>query len=144
MRELERQDGPSGGEGIGRRSRRRADNHAVAAIAGEDFLIHADLQFDQARGGAAGDDEIIERELNEGLAAGVAAQFEQRARIEDGFAGPDLFERQRQLMGLHVGQEPQGTDIDAEQRGARPIVGNLRFDHDLGRAVARAAEAVLQ
>ena len=45
----------------------------------------------------------------------------------------------------HIGKARQHENVGiAERRGARPIVGNLRFDHDLRRAVARTAEAILQ
>ena len=52
---------PAGGKGIGRRTGRRTDDQAVAAITGQRLAVHAHLQFDHPRNGAVADDDVVER-----------------------------------------------------------------------------------
>ena len=90
---------------------------------------------------------VLPAQLLDGLRRGERGERGCNPRIADleQRAGARGFQHHVVAAPAHVGKARQHENVGiAEQRGARPIVGNLRFDHDLGRAVARAAEAVLQ
>ena len=63
-------DGATGGQGIGGRTRRRADNQAVAPIARERLAIDVDIQLDEAGRDAAPDHDIVESGLIDQPSAG--------------------------------------------------------------------------
>ena len=96
----------------------RADDEAVAAIAGQQVAIHPDVQFDETRDNAAADDNVVERAFINQLGAAAAGGVEENARLELELPVPHLVEGAGQLIRRHGGQESQTADVDAEQRGA--------------------------
>ena len=71
---------PARRHGIGGGTGRRTDDQAVATVTGDQFVIHAHVQRDQARDSAAGNDDVIEGGGHQFLAVKYAARFDAAAR----------------------------------------------------------------
>jgi hypothetical protein len=58
----------AGRQRIRRGTGRRTDDQPVAAVARDEFAVHAHVQPDEARNGAAADDNVVERGFTDGPA----------------------------------------------------------------------------
>ncbi len=128
------QDGAAAGERVGRRSRRGGDDEAVADVSVDVGAVDPGAHVDHASGFALGDDEVVERERGERLAAGFDLRGQQHAAFGAAAAGERVVDALDDLLGPDVGEEPEAATVDAEH-------GDVGHGGDAGSVQHRAVAA---
>ena len=77
------------------------------------------MEFDQARGYATADDEVVEGGLLNRPATATGARLDERAVFKFELPVPDLLEGAGQISGGNRREKTQPADVDAEQRRLR-------------------------
>src|SRR5579862_5702832 len=83
----------------------------------DEFAVHADVQSDEARNGAAPDDNVVERHFTDRLAIAMPAYFNQGTGFVFKFALPNMIQGTGEFGRRHGGEKAEAANVDAEQGG---------------------------
>ena len=121
------------GEAVRGAAGRRRDDDAVRPVDDQRLAVDAHRDVDRAHRGAARDDDVVERE--EAHLASLAHQprVEQRSLLDLVTAGRDIGDRRIEVVDRDRREEPESSEVHAEQRDAERRHRARRAQH---RAVA--------
>ena len=109
------EDRPAGGQVVGRRAYRGADDQSITAEGGDFFVVNTQFDIEHFEGATGGDGDFVESQVTvHGSIAAVVRALVHEVFDDGVLAGAEQVQSGLEFLGAEICEEAESSEIDAE------------------------------